>query len=1007
MLLPLAALLLGMVPLQDDGVLDGPPAPHLDRRTAVQWRLSSRPAWRAFQAAWDGRWAARWDERNGTPRFLYAPGVPLSEVDTLVADVARLGGADPDGFQLTGEVRRGQEAILRWTRTWRGAEVVGDEVVVVSEGERIGGVWARITPIGALPEPRDGEVVLPVPRFPDGQDWIAPSNGIRPVLGTVERDDTLVTWLDRLGRVLLRYDERRYGAVTVTHEERTVGGAVLEDPAREVTVTDASGATDITDTGGLHDLTGALTVSLQGPSLWVVRNSATVRVSGSGDIVLDGGSDLSWASADTLHNFHVVWDWLQDRWPTHRWLDRTVVAYVDATYGYCNAWYSGGTLTFLVEYPYYCNNFGRIADVLYHEVGHGIHEYILAGGTFAGDVSEGAGDYTSCTVNGDPYLAPNAYYGGGYVREIATDRVYPWDVVGEVHTDGLIFGSFLWDVREAWTASMGEEAGARAADVLFLGTLEQGPTLTDVCEAVLLADDDDGDLSDGTPHACELVDLLDAHGLGPGPIGVLVFDHEPLGDQPSAADAYPVRFTLYDLTEGCGGLDRSSVRLRYTTSDLPAPGTAEAGGGDPGAVEDPAEGWVDVTLSEAGGDWAGLIPRQVATTRVRYYVQASSTDAAETVYTHDGRDEGVWAFWIGDQQRIWCEGFEADAPDWVHRAGTPDAPDTSGAYADEWTYGTPNGAGQYDPDAPWEGTKIAATALDGDYRNNNLQFLRSPTLDLAGAGPMLMLSYRRWLTVEDGIYDHARLYAGSTLVYENHATSAGNDHVLDMDWTLHDIPLEGLLDEKGRVAFTWTLSSDPGLEFGGWALDDVCVVALADVPGHYRVDDLAATDDADVVSITWTQPWMPGLTRTVLVRKLEGWPTGPDDGEVLDIDPAPVPGTARAVSDPNVAFGEWWYYAIFTADTSESFYLDVVEGENADRGGVGYLGVDTSEWGGDTGEAPVDDTAAPADTGEPPGDDDECGCGSATPRAGWTPAALLALLLLRRRRPGPARSRVD
>ncbi|MBN1335970.1 MAG: hypothetical protein JXB39_08425 [Deltaproteobacteria bacterium] len=1019
MLLSLFFLLLGMIPLPHAPIRSGPPAAHLDRRPAVQWALSTRPAWQDFQDAWGGAWGVRWDERNGTPRFLYVPGVPLSQADALLEDVARLAGTDPAGFELASEVRRGQQVLRRWTRTWQGAEVVGDQVLMVAKEGRIGGVWVQVTPIAPCDPIRPGEVVLPVPRFPAGREWIAPSNGVRGVPGWVERDGTTVTWRDREGQALLCYDERMTGAITVTHEVRTQGGAIVEDPAREVTVVDTLGTSDITDVDGHHDLEGGVTVTLEGPSLWVLQDGSGVRVSGSADLVLDAGTDLSYAAADVLHNFHVVWDWLADRWPTHAWLDDQVPANVGFGCGHCNAWYTSGTLTFLPPHPDACNDFGRIADVLYHEVGHGIHEYILAGGTRAGDVSEGAADFVSCTINDDPQVAPNAYVDGGYLREIASDRVYPDDVTGEPHNDGLIFSSFLWDLREAWIDAYGVDGGVERADVLFLGTLEQGPTLTDVAEAVLVADDDNGDLSDGTPHACALLDLLDAHGLGPGPLGLLVFDHDPLEDQPSDALHYEVRFSLTDVSGDCEGRGPPGVRLWYTLSDAEVPDVDGGKGSD---------AWEEVSLlEEKEGGWIGVIPRQPANTRVRYTMEAVSTDGSQAIATHEGRDEGAWTFWVGDQERLWCEGFEAGAPGFSHGPGTPARPDTAGTCTDEWSYGTPDGAGPFDPDRPWEGATVAATSLNANYSALNRQYLKSPTLDLTGAGPMLLLSFRRWLTVEDALYDHAYLWAGDTLLYENPSSADGSQHVLDMGWTLRDVPIEGALDSEGRIAFAWTLLSDSGLEFGGWALDDVCVVALADVPGHYRVRDLVATDEAEVVSITWTQPWVAPLSRTLLLRKQAGWPEGPGDGEVLDDDTAPLFGASRRVSDPDVAPGERWYYAVFTADGDGTFHLAVVEGENADEGGRPSPEGDTSEGIPDTGTPTTDDTGAPrtddtagadppnwsgtpgphpvGDTGAPRADDTAepedrgpgCGCGSGPTRGGWT-ALLLALVLLGRRR---------
>ena len=96
-----------------------------------------------------------------------------------------------------------------------------------------------------------------------------------------------------------------------------------------------------------------------------------------------------------------VEDWLADRWPSHSWLGEKVWANVDISSGTCNAYYTSGTINFFVGSSSRCYNFGQVADVIYHEVGHGIHHYILTGGTFAGDVSEGSADFVSATLTND------------------------------------------------------------------------------------------------------------------------------------------------------------------------------------------------------------------------------------------------------------------------------------------------------------------------------------------------------------------------------------------------------------------------------------------------------------------------------------------------------------------------------------------------------------------------------------------------------------------------------
>ncbi len=1002
--------LLGLAPVETgEDVLAGPPAPHLGQHAAVQWRLSSRAAWRAFRARWGARWAARWDERTGAPRFLWAPGVSVGSAQALLGDIAGLAGVEPTELVFASARSRGELQFLRYERHWQGAKVEGDHLTFVARNGRIAGVWVQLSPVRLVARPRSGELVLPLPRW-KGEPWKGESTGVLSSLARRSEDGPYVVYTDRSGEELLRYDTRHFASVTLTHDERTVGDDIVEDPAREVTVTDAAGSSATTAADGSHALSGELEIELEGPSLLVLDDGAEIVVSGSDDVTLEGGTDLAYSATQVQHGFHVVWDWLEARWPSHAWLGEQVPATVEIDDAACNAYYTSGTLNFFIGYEGSCNNPGRIVDVVYHELGHGIHHYILQAGTFAGDVSEGSSDYVSATLLDDPWLAPEFYPGSPGLREIETDHVYPDDVVGEVHHDGLIWGSFLWNLREQWSDAYGEDAGVEMADLILLGALEHGPTLTDLYEAVVLADDDDGDLSNGTPHGCELVDLLDQHGLGPGPIGVVVFDHEMLPEQASDADGYEVAFDLFALAPECGDLDEDSVQLWYTVDAPLLPGVDEAsdGGGDTGdtgLVSEPYDGWESVELERDGDSWVGTIPRQPATRHVRYFMEASSSDGEQTVYTHAGLASGLYAFRVGDREELWCEGFEHGADGWSHGAGTPSEPDLSGSYSDEWVYGTPTG-GQFLPDGPYEGSMVATTVLDDFYGPNNRQYLQSPPLSVEEPGPMLLLSSWRWLTVEDGIYDQAKIYVNQQVVWENPSTEGGSFHTLDGAWTHQEIELGELLDDKGQLELAWSLRSDQGLEYGGWALDKVCVVQLADVPGHYRARDLEASDDQDDgVTIAWTHPWMIPLTSTVLVRSLEDYPESPDDGVILHQDDDPEPGEAHEVFDTEVVKGQVYHYALFAAgQDGDDWQLDLVEGENADQGGIpdDEPPVDTAPPEDSEPSEPVDTDSpcAEHEECETCGEPETCGCASGARGLvglGWLIG--LPALLLRRRRP--------
>jgi MYXO-CTERM domain-containing protein len=355
----------------------------------------------------------------------------------------------------------------------------------------------------------------------------------------------------------------------------------------------------------------------------------------------------------------------------------------------------------------------------------------------------------------------------------------------------------------------------------------------------------------------------------------------------------------------------------------------------------------------------------------------------------------------------------------------PGVGDVETEWHSEWSFSTPLGS-TWGPDSAYEGGLIAVTAVDQDYGNNNRQFLSSPVLDLSEGGLMLMLSTRRWLTVEDSIYDVARVWAGSTELWRNPGSPGGQEHTLDDAWVQHNILLDDRLDDLGEVQFHWTLQTDPGLEFGGWALDDVCVVALDDVEGHYRVKDLSASVDLPEIQLAWTQPWVQPLLGTVLVRRAGGPPLNPLDGDEIERDDAPRPGEARTLIDGDVEVGVDYHYALFVTgpradDVSEGRVLgedlaigraELVDdsGLPADTGAGDYP-VDTGTMGNpgdDSGAAPASDSAESSGSVSraPEGPKTGCGCSAPGAQGGngrtlfWL-SVLAALLRRRTQRPAP------
>ncbi len=182
-------------------------------------------------------------------------------------------------------------------------------------------------------------------------------------------------------------------------------------------------------------------------------------------------------------------------------LTRTCNAHWDTLFGTVN-FYSGDGR---------CANSGLIADIIYHEWGHGLDAN--TGGIIDPAFSEGFGDIVSMVMTGSHVVGPDFGLNGGAVRDLEPDRVYPRDVNNSVHDTGLIIGSTFWSLFKALKERYSEDEALvilRRYVFQMIFTVER---YTDVYDALLVIDDDDADLSNGTPNLCLLNKIFNRHGL--------------------------------------------------------------------------------------------------------------------------------------------------------------------------------------------------------------------------------------------------------------------------------------------------------------------------------------------------------------------------------------------------------------------------------------------------------------------------------------------------------------
>jgi hypothetical protein len=260
------------------------------------------------------------------------------------------------------------------------------------------------------------------------------------------------------------------------------------------------------------------------------------------------------------------------------WLDQQLIANVNIN-DTCNASFMGGSgqLMFFRSGGG-CSNTGEIAAVFLHEFGHGLDSR-TNGPPAENGSGEAFGDIVAFLQTHDSCIGPNFRPGRPCrtgcdasctgVRDVAvTPAVTPATIdedptrcdlvrgLGNVacpyihpngfpyqgpmgyegHCESLIASGAVWDMVQEFIARYGEETGWAMVDQLWhesiydMGSAYQitsggkcNPDASiDGCGAtnwytVLLAhDDDNGDLSDGTPNAGIIWDAFDAHGIACG-----------------------------------------------------------------------------------------------------------------------------------------------------------------------------------------------------------------------------------------------------------------------------------------------------------------------------------------------------------------------------------------------------------------------------------------------------------------------------------------------------------
>lgn len=148
----------------------------------------------------------------------------------------------------------------------------------------------------------------------------------------------------------------------------------------------------------------------------------------------------------------------------------------------------------------------------------------------------------------------------------------------------------------------------------------------------------------------------------------------------------------------------------------------------------------------------------------------------------------------------------------------------------QWAYGQPTGnGGEYgapDPTSGFTGSMVYGYNLNGDYAGSIPEYsLTTTPIDLSLSQGSI-LSFQRWLGVEEPQYDHATLQIsvnGSTwqTIWSNAIT------VTDSSWTAVQYDISAIADGQSAVQIRWTMGpTDSAWNFCGWNIDDVEIYSV-------------------------------------------------------------------------------------------------------------------------------------------------------------------------------------
>ncbi len=533
-----------------------------------------------------------------------------------------------------------------------------------------------------------------------------------------------------------------------------------------------------------------------------------------------GLAEFETAEVNVHRSVNLMRDWLKSIDPTETIVDFPLTSFVNIA-DTCNAQYAGSHMNYFAAGDG-CPNTGY-STVVYHEEGHWLNALYGSGNSSLG-FGEGGADVWAMYFADDPVIGDGFHGVGTIIRTGLNTEPFCGDsnlgCQGESHANGLPLMGALWKARQRLKDTLGDTAGSDVANLLLVSwhqAFNDNLINTSLRDRWLILDDDNGELGDGTPHLAQIDGGFTDQGFPA--FEAPVFEITSLVNPDVVNHEGPVP-VVTDIVEEFDTVATADVF--YST--------------------DGGQSFLSVPMVFDGGvQWSASIPGQASPAVVQYYVAATGPGGATNRLPAHAPDE-LFHYDVGDRVIVQSFDFEAgDDENWTH---------VELATQDDWQRGIPAGKST-DPDFTPSGTNawgndLGPDGFNGDYQPDVNNVLSSPVFDLTGRfGTRLRFS--RWLGVEESEFDQAEVLVNGTQIWLNPFSG----HVIDDSWIFQDFDISALADDNSSVQVEFELTSDAGLHFGGWNIDDLQVVTLQ------------AVSDSDFTSYGVGTPGFGGMAPTL------------------------------------------------------------------------------------------------------------------------------------------------